>query len=420
MASEKLDYIPVGGTTRHLETIELIRPDDSDGRKVHREVVVAAPYQSISGNTTTPLIASATFTGDGEIAYGDGVTVSCQASHSGTLYFDFSVDGTNWGTFPVAGFAVAAGIHEYHRAAVNGRYFRPRFVNDSNDQTYLRLYSYFGPYTAPSIPLNQSIGLDNDAQLVRTTDFQDEVRIGRRSGVLGWTKFGYIESINSASGNKVIWKGGATFTPMESAETFTIAYDGTGGGSTDGAGTVGATQLYFYYIDADGLPQIAAHTLGTDGSDVTAFTGLGINRCVVSASGTGDKNSADITVTATSSGTQQAIIPTGDSVSQQCIFFNGSNHDAVAKLLWANVVSSSKSPTVNIVGYVFNREFLTRYEVFRTNIDTAVELTFGITDPVGFNLSPTDVLYFEASTTATGGSSVDVNMRFSLNEYARS
>lgn len=29
----------------------------------------------------------------------------------------------------------------------------------------------------------------------------------------------------------------------------------------------------------------------------------------------------------------------------------------------------------------------------------------------------TDILYFEAPTTATGGATVDVNMRFSLNMY---
>ncbi|MDB4261320.1 hypothetical protein N9878_00495 [bacterium] len=391
-----------------------------DGTTGFVQSVVTAVINSTDNTTTTILTASSTFTGEWEQNNQPDVMVSMKTDVAGTLYFDFSNDGVNAdSSFPVAGFEVAAGIHEFHTAVKGPRFFRLRYVNNGTDQTYMRLYCYFGTFRASNTPLNQSIGLDSDGASVRPTDFQDEVRRGKRSGVDGWNKFGYIEGINAASGSKVIWKGGATFTPMETAETFTITYDGTGGGSTDGAGTVGATQLYFYYIDADGLPQIMPHTLGTDGSDVTSFTGLGINRCVVAASGTGDKNSADITVTATSSGTQQAIIPATQSVTQQCIFFTGSNHDAVAKLLWANVISSSKAPTINIKGYVFNRQFLTRYEIFRTNIDTAVGLVFSIEDPIGFNLSPTDILYFEASTTATGGATVDINMRFSLNQYAR-
>ena len=411
-------FIPVNGTNpaKSLNT-NLVT---TDAGEVHNEIVELYANQSEGNSSTTALGSAETFTGEFEQNDQPDVMVSLQTDNTGTLYFDFSVDGTNWSTFPVAGFSVASGIHEFHTAVKGPRYFRVRFVNDSGAQTYLRLYTYFGTFRASNTPLNQSIGLDTDGQSTRPTDFQDEVRRGKRGGVDGWNKFGYIEGINAASGSKVIWKGGAVFTPMETAETFTITYDGTGGGSTDGAGTVGATQLYFYYIDAAGLPQIMPHTLGTDGSDVTSFTGLGINRCVVAASGTGDKNSADITVTATSSGTQQAIIPALQSVTQQCIFFTGSNHDAVAKLLWANVVSSSKAPTVNLTGYVFNRQFLTRYEIFRTNIDTAVELHTSIEDPIGFNLSPTDILYFEASTTATGGSTVDINMRFSLNQYARS
>lgn len=84
--------------------------------------------------------------------------------------------------------------------------------------------------------------------------------------------------------------------------TYNSGTDGAGGGAT------GATQLYFFYIDSNGLPAEAAHTLGSDGSDTTAFSGLGINRIAVLASGSNDTNVNDITITATTGGSNQAQI----------------------------------------------------------------------------------------------------------------
>jgi len=128
------------------------------------------------------------------------------------------------------------------------------------------------------------------------------------------------------------------------------------------------------------------------------------------------KTNDDITLTATSAGTTQAFIPAGGSVTQQAIFFTGSNHDAVAKFVFINLISASKTPTVTVKGYVYNRNVDTRYEVFRVTMDTTIQLSIQITEPIGFNLSPTDVLYFVADSSAN---SVSIQLRFSLNEYQR-
>ena len=372
------------------------------------------------GNTTnTPLGSGATFTGEWEQNNYPDVMVSCQTDNTGTLYFDFSVDGENSTTFPVNGFAVASGIHEFHTAVKGPRYFRVRLVNDTGAQSYLRLNTYYGTFRQGNSPLNQSVGLDTDAAHVRPTNFAHEVRLGRRSGVTGWNKFGYRTGLLSGAGESTIWAASGNHTILTAASTFTIAYDGTGGGSTDGAGTTGATEITFYYIDANGLPAVAAHTLETDGSDVTSFTGLGINRAVVSASGALTYNASNITITATTGSTIQAFIPATQSVTQQGIFFTGANHKVVADYLHLGVVSSSKSPTVAIRGYVFNRTVSTRFEIFRTSIDTAVTLTKDFTDPVGFSLNETDVLYFTAENSASGNA-VEVSIRFSLTEYQSS
>jgi len=244
------------------------------------------------------------------------------------------------------------------------------------------------------------------------------IRIGRRSGVAGWTKFGFRSGLTASAGEEMVWETTGNFTPLTSAETFDIAYDGTAGGSTDGAGTVGATELTFFYIDSNGLPATATHTLGTDGTDTTAFSGLGINRIAVSASGSNQANSAAITVTATTAGTKQAIVPAGESVTQQALFFVGSNHDAVAKFLYLHVNKPSGGDAkVAIKGIAYNRQVDTYYEVFRTTLDTSVEITEVINEPIGFNLSPTDVLYFTADTDTNNA---EVVIRFSLNEYQRS
>jgi len=368
-------------------------------------------FQSSDNTTTTPLGSGETFTGEWELNDAPGVMVSCHTDNSGTLYFDFSPDGSNVNTFPTSGFSVAAGIHEFHVAEKGPRYFRVRLVNDSGAQSYLRLYTYLGTYRAPSAPANQSLRLDADALSVRPTAFQDEVRIGRRPGVTGWTKFGYRDGLTAASGEQTIWDSAGNFTPLTSASTFTVTYNS----STDGEGTTGATALTFFYIDSSGLPATATHTLGNDGSDVTSFSGLGINRIAVSATGTADKNTNDITVTATTGSTVQAVVSALGSVTQQAIFFVGSNHQAIAKYLWWNLAKpGGGNALVLIKGYVYSRAVDTFYEVFRVEVDTTVELTGHINEPIGFNLNATDVLFFVADTDTNGA---NVKLRFSLNEY---
>ncbi len=54
-----------------------------------------------TNNTTTATLgAGGTYTGTAEQTSQPDVGVSCHSSSAGTLYFDFSNDGTNWNTFP--------------------------------------------------------------------------------------------------------------------------------------------------------------------------------------------------------------------------------------------------------------------------------------------------------------------------------
>lgn len=407
------DFI-IANTETNSSADNRVTGSRTDSKFAQDVAVISGLLQSANNTTTTPLSSGATYTGTGEQNNYPQVGVSLKTDNSGVLYFDFSNDGTNWdSTFPVQGFSVASGIHEFHTAVKLGRYFRCRLVNDTEAQTYLRLYTYYGMNFVPSVaPLNQSLGLDSDAQNVRPTDFEDEVVIGRRSGVTAFAKFGYRSGLTSAGGEQTIWATTGNFTPLTSAETFTITYNST----TDGEGTTGALSLYIQYIDANGLPAVLNHVLGSTGSDVTIITGLGINRVAVSSSGSANTNTNDISITATTATTTQSVIPALNGVSQQCVYFVGSNSNAVAKFLWINVnkTSGGGTPRVTIKGYVYNRNVATRFEVFRYTIDTNSENTMILHEPIGFALSPTDILEFVADTDTNN---TIVNLRFSLNEY---
>jgi hypothetical protein len=111
-----------------------------------------------------------TWTGAGEENDYAYVGVNLQVDEAGTLFFDFSQDGTNWSSYPVAGFTIASGINEVHTAWKGGRYMRPRFVGvgTADKPTYFRLETYYSNLSLPlSAPLNQGIGSDQDATVVR-------------------------------------------------------------------------------------------------------------------------------------------------------------------------------------------------------------------------------------------------------------
>ena len=370
---------------------------------------------STVNSSTTPLGIGANFTGAAELNSYDHVGVQIETDADGTLFFEFSVDGTNWIDFPANGYRVAANTYEQHFAVKMGRYFRVRLENDGTAQTYLRLSTYYGMNFIPaSIPTNETLDVDADSTSTRPTNFGDEVLLGRRRGVSHFTKFGYRDNLQAANGEETIWATTGNFTPMTTASTFTITYTPASDGSTSN----GAKTLYFQYVDTDGLDAIAVHTLGSSGSDVTSFTGLGINRIAVSSSGSTQTNGAIITVTETTGGTTQAVLPALGGVTQQCVFHVDSNSDAVAKFLWLNInkTSGGATPKVKIKAYVFNRAVQTRFEVFRVNVDTSAENTVDISEPVGFKLSPSDVLYFIADTDTNN---TEVTLRFSLFEYKR-
>ena len=233
---------------------------------------------SIGNQSTTALGSGATYTGTWEQALGDGVTVSLEADNSGTLYFDFSNDGgSNFTTFPSNGFSVASGIHEYHRAAVNGRSFRVRLVNDSGAQSYLRLYTYYGPHTHPSAPVNQTLGADADAMVVRQFPTGVDLALGRLGGVTATDKFGHVEGLDAADAPTDMWAYGDDGGGGTSVHPFPTSSAVARIASSDNSDTVDVT---YTYIDANGAEQEATVTL-TGQTPVVLPSMLHVNRAFV-------------------------------------------------------------------------------------------------------------------------------------------
>jgi hypothetical protein len=231
--------------------------------------------QSVGNTTAAALGSAATFTGAWEKVATDGVTVSCKADNSGTLYFDFSNDGTNVDTFPSSGFAVASGIHEYHVARVNSRFFRVRMVNDTGAQSYLRLYTYYGTHTAPNAPMNQTLGADADATIVRFQDPSIDLALGRLGGVQEVDKFGHVVGLDKADAAADVWDyaddggGGTPVHPFPTASA--VAYLA----SSSGSDTV--PTIYIDYIDANGAAASGTYTV-TGQAEVTLPSMLHVNR----------------------------------------------------------------------------------------------------------------------------------------------
>lgn len=362
--------------------------------------------------TTTPLTAGATFTSLVEANGYPQLTLECDSDVDGTLYVDFRRDDTaTWRTLT---FAVSGGSRLYRRLNKNGRQVRVRFTCGSDAQSAFELFGYFEPFGVESAPGVLSIQRNAGAIVVRDlAPAQDEIVIDKRAGVDFWEKFAYRSDLDQADGDGLITADNTTNTPtiLTTASTFTIAYTQ----ADDGSAAEGAKELTFFYVDGNGNSQVAAHTLGSDGSDVTSFSGLGINRVAVSASGTNDTNVSDIVITATTGGSVQAFIPAGSGVTQQAIFYNDSNADGVTLGLDLNAIKlSGSSPKITIKGWIYNRGIDTLFEVFRCTIDTAVENN--VIKQFKTKLNATDVLYFTASTTADNA---NIAIRFALNGYEK-
>lgn len=96
------------------------------------------------------------------------VAVNLQTDENGTLTFEFSQDGVNYSTYPTTEFSIESGVNEVHGAWKGTRYVRVVFTG-TGGRTFFRLSTmYSNEPIILTAPLNQAIGNDQDASIVRS------------------------------------------------------------------------------------------------------------------------------------------------------------------------------------------------------------------------------------------------------------
>jgi len=299
-------------------------------------------FQSSNNTSTASLTAGSTYTGTGELTRLSDVGVSCKTDQDGTLFFDFSNDGTNWDTFPPAGFKVVANIHEFHTAVKLARYFRVRFTNTSaSDQTFFRLYTYYGNFRQPNAPANFAISRDSDSTLVRTADSFLDISLGLISEYTNKRKFGANQAVGTTEED--IWQGGGSYNWLTSAATLRIA---AGGDANDTAAGSGARSVVLEYLDENFVQQ--SETLITNGasaSTATTGTAIRLNRAYVEDVGTYTGNNTGGITIETSGGTTVAFIEAAKGQTQLALYTVPANMTAYV-YKWTADVDSNKTADI--------------------------------------------------------------------------
>jgi hypothetical protein len=183
---------------------------------------------------------------------------------------------------------------------------------------------------------------------------------------------------------------------QKTASSYTIEYDQ----SLEGTGVSGIASIIFDYIGEDYFSGTSIHVLGNTGSDITPFTGFGINSVKIkTTNGYGYKNLADISIYDNGMSSYQALIPTGKGGTNQLIY----HVPWYAKLLIENMTFNSikligDSPKIKINGYVFNRNDSTEIDIFELVMDTNISNDFNYTPEAPLVVDEKEVFYLRATS----------------------
>ena len=170
--------------------------------------------------TTTPLSASATFTGATRDAYGVGTqgavspwaffVASIYADQSGTAYIDLSSDGTTWVIAAVL--AVSPSTPATISAPVMAQFCRVRVVNGSTTQTTFAVRSGFA---ATGASLSAQAGVNATGSTL-VAPWNTQVSRGLVPGASTVSIQGYTSSI-TAGNYYPMWEGGGYYVFPPSA-----------------------------------------------------------------------------------------------------------------------------------------------------------------------------------------------------------
>lgn len=248
--------------------------------------------------------------------------------------------------------------------------------------------------------------------LLNGQNYNYDVAMGRVGNATTWNKFGYNLDVDTGA-TETIWSPGGRYASLNSADTLVVT---SSDAADDGnpAGT-GANSVIIYGVDANFAAQTEVVTLNGISGVTTSSSWRGVNRVANYLVGSGGTNAGTITITATTGGATHAQLPAGQGTTQQCIFFTQAGYTALADWLFINCnkIGAGSEPIVTIKGWVKSLVSNSMYEVFRMNIDTAVENTIEISSRQPFVIGEKSMLEFTADTTINN---TIVTARFSLIE----
>ena len=338
------------------------------GYKVTSPAVSVDGMVSIVNSSTTALNDTDVFTGEWEdVSAYNSLTVAVKTDQNGTYSIQFSPDGTNQDS-TLTRYYRTNQIEAPHRFTITRKYARVVFTNDSgSNQTYFRLQTILGDQGELNAPADSTLAQDFDATVVRPTDFKYEVAEGLRQGYTTWNKWGYNPDIDV--GTETVWSVGGLFTPLSSAGTLEVVSSSTTD-DRDPAGT-GAQSIIIYGLDANYEEQTEVVTLNGTTAVTTTNSWLGVNRAAIYLSWSGGINAGDISITATTGGSDQAEIPAGEGSTQHAFFFVPAGHVGLMDWLWVNAVKTSggSHPVITTKVWVTSLVSGSKYEVFRDSLD---------------------------------------------------
>lgn len=281
---------------------------DSDGNAATGSLV------STVNSSAVALAGSATFTGTAEDVHNyASLIVSVKTDLAGTLYVDFSTDGSNWDS--TLSYSVAAATNEVHRSTISKKYARIRFTNGSGSaQSYLRLQTMYGSGVPLTSPMNQPIGQDADAIIAKSADPYTLMAAGLFTGYSTVNKFGKNADIDI--GTEDVWAGGGTWVAPTTARVHNIVSSD----ANDTAAGTGARTVTIYGLDANYV--LASETVTMNGVGAVATSGSYtiIHRMLVATAGSGGTNAGTITATAQTDATVTITIVIGKGQSQLGVY----------------------------------------------------------------------------------------------------
>ena len=362
--------------------------------------------ESQKNSTNIPLLAGTTFTGETEFTHIQDVMVTMIADQNGTLFVEFSTDGTNWDTSLEFNYNTTR-INPPHIFVKGERYFRVRFVNTSaSDQTFIRLCTTYSSFNRLTAPLNGMLAENYDALPTRPTSFEHEVAIGKRQGSATWNKFAYNDDIDTGA-QEVIASWGGTYVPPVVAETIDIISTSIEDILTTGTGL---QKIVITGIDANREEQIEEVEMNGTTTVTTTSTWLGINKVSPVLCGSTRRNVGIIGITNTISGQTLSEMPENGTTTQQAILHVKANYTLLLTWLHINVVRTGGgvTPVVTVRGHVYDPITNADIQIFKVRFDTeGGNNNIDIVPKEPFPVTEGSVLYFTAETDKNN-TSVDI------------